>query len=287
MKSRVYYLGLFGRVLQLIHSFSIFKKKVVSILIFHDLSPENMDHFEEQIKKLSLHYDFIDQETFHNFLVGNINISRHSILLSFDDGFDTSALASSKILDPLGIKALFFITTGFIDALDGGDWKKFVVDELYEGNISLSDVKEWHRPMSWNTVCQLKKKGHSIGSHTASHKRLSQVSSLEELEYEIFASKKKIQEKIGTDIIDFSYPFGSIESINKEVINLISKHYMYCYSGVRGWNKVGEDNYALKRDSAGYFFPIPYLQFLIEGGVSFYYYSRRKALEKMAAFCRK
>ena len=52
MKSRVYYLGLFGRVLQLIHSFSIFKKKVVSILIFHDLSPENMDHFEEQIKKL-------------------------------------------------------------------------------------------------------------------------------------------------------------------------------------------------------------------------------------------
>jgi len=105
------------------------------------------------------------------------------IVFTFDDGFVGNYLFAFDILERYGFKATFFIT----------------VD-----NIS----KE--RYMSWEQLGALRKKGHSIQSHTMTHPML-RVCDERQITYELETSKKTIEDKIGAPVKYLSLPFGSFD----------------------------------------------------------------------------
>ena len=67
--------------------------------------------------------------------------------------------------------------------------------------------------MNYSNLTDLLNDGHSIGSHTLSHQRLSGINSSEFLTKEIRDSKLELERKLNTTIDHFAYPFGDIESI--------------------------------------------------------------------------
>ncbi len=79
--------------------------------------------------------------------------------------------------------------------------------------------------------------GHQIGCHTLSHKMLSKVSSLKELNDEIILSKNKLEKDFGIKIKHFAFPFGTFSSINQKAIEILDKNYDFIHSGLRGNNK--------------------------------------------------
>jgi Predicted xylanase/chitin deacetylase len=65
----------------------------------------------------------------------------------------------------------------------------------------------------------MSKNGVEFGSHSLTHKDLTRLKR-EEMEREIFDSKKIIEDKTGKEVKFFCYPYGFY---NKEVIKLLEK----------------------------------------------------------------
>ena len=103
------------------------------------------------------------------------------IVVTFDDGFIGNYLFAFSILERYGFKATFFVT----------------VDDISKD-----------RYMGWDQLGALHKNGHSIQSHTMTHPMLGECGE-KRITYELEASKKMIEDKIGAPVKYLSLPYGS------------------------------------------------------------------------------
>jgi len=108
--------------------------------------------------------------------------SAQKVVLTFDDGFIGNYLFALNILEKYGYQATFFVTVDHISR---------------------------NRYMSWDQLGALYKNGHSIQSHTMTHPMLGECDE-SQITYELEASKKIIEDKIGAPVKYLSLPFGSL-----------------------------------------------------------------------------
>ena len=116
------------------------------------------------------------------------------VVLTFDDGYRDFYTKAFPVLERYGFKATVFLPTDFI----GENPLQF------QGNECLS----------WSDVRELHKYGMSFGSHSVTHPRLVFLNE-ERLKYEIEHSRITIQEKLGSAVHSFSYPFAFPEENTK------------------------------------------------------------------------
>ena len=253
----------------------------VKVLAYHGISDKEITMFGRQIDWLARRYPFIDPYSFHDFLDGRLPLREKHILITFDDGFISARRVTERVLEPLGIKALFFIPTGFLELREGADWREYVARNMFAGRIKSEEVPEWQSPMDKDDLVWLRSRGHAIGAHTVSHCKLSQIKNHELLEEEIAAPLIHLTQTLGEEITACAYPFGHVESINKEAFSIINNHYRYCYSTLRGENNRETPHLAIRREAVSLDDPPPYLGFLVEDGLGLYYRNKRKTLDEM------
>jgi peptidoglycan/xylan/chitin deacetylase (PgdA/CDA1 family) len=114
------------------------------------------------------------------------------IALTFDDGFRN---VFENALGPLADHrktAIQFLVPNFIGKLNEWDLRD---GEAAEPLMDTDQIREWLRA------------GHSIGSHSLTHARLTRLT-VRDAREEIFASKKKLEDVFGVAIEHFCYPYG-------------------------------------------------------------------------------
>lgn len=257
-------------------------KGALKILIYHDIPYKDFDKFEAQIKCIVRDYGFINPDDLQDILAGKMKYTDTKVLLTFDDGFKTNALLAEKVLDPLGIKAIFFIPPDFINAKNRDEQKTFIAKNIYNNRFKPEEIPDDMAPMSWPDLEHLLDQGHTIGAHTINHRRLTEIESEGELKREIVESGNILQKKLGVDIEHFSYPFGDIESIDQRAMEIIRERYKYCYSGIRGNNYSDTNPYAILRDPVSVDDPSAYFRFIFEEGLGLMYRKRALLLATMA-----
>jgi hypothetical protein len=97
---------------------------------------------------------------------------------------------------------------------------------------------------------------------------------------EIAGSAALLREKLRSPVTWFAYPFGTVESMSIEAYEVVQRTYLLCCSAVRGINRPGSP-LALFRENIDLDTPFRYQQFVSEGGLDFYYRSRRRILQNM------
>ncbi len=112
-------------------------------------------------------------------------------VVTFDDGMRDNHEVALPILERLGLKATFFVTTGFV----GG---------LFPASAGRCPM------MTWSQVREVARLGHEIGAHTVSHVKLPQVSP-EVATVEIRDSKRALEDALGTEVVSFAYPKGRLD----------------------------------------------------------------------------
>lgn len=122
---------------------------------------------------------------------GNGNADK-KIVLTFDDGFANVMRYGLEPLARHGFHAIEYLVPDCI-----GEFNKWEMaeGEVREPIMDDAQVKDWLGA------------GHEIGAHTLTHPRLSQIS-LAQAREEIFASKKKLEDRFGVEIRHFCYPYG-------------------------------------------------------------------------------
>jgi peptidoglycan/xylan/chitin deacetylase (PgdA/CDA1 family) len=200
-------------------------ENALRVLLYHDVPPSKFKIFESQIEWLTKRWDFITPYEFKLYVSGKKKLSGKKLLLTFDDGFRSNYEIASSFLDKHGIKAIFFIVS---DISLGGDENK--TKELLSKNIIM---RSENSPL--NNICmmgskeltELLKAGHTIGAHTKTHRRLTEIQKLNELEDEILDSASKLELYLDIKVDDFAYTYGDLMSFNRESFLMANKKFSY------------------------------------------------------------
>ena len=110
-----------------------------------------------------------------------------------------------------------------------------------------------YRKITWDQVCRLDAEElFTIGAHTVNHRILSLLPEHEMIE-EIDGSLSVLREKLGHEMVHFSYPEGQEHHYNQRVIEVLKDRGVVCSpSAVDGINDVKTDLFHLRRIMPGF-----------------------------------
>ena len=184
-------------------------------------------------------------------MLGNEPIQDNNLLITFDDGLMSNRIVAEKVLNPLGIKAIFFVVTDFIDIKNVDEAHQFIADNIIPSAKKEEIPMHWCN-MQWEDLSALIEQGHTIGSHTKKHTRLSNCNNKDELIEELVISANYIESKLGKKVEHFAFTFGNIQSFSNAAMEVAKSQFSFIYSGVRGNNINNVSPLAIRRDVAAY-----------------------------------
>ena len=251
------------------------------VLLYHDIAPQEHVYFERQLGWLARHWTFISPEKFAAVISGKEKIQNKSLLLTFDDGFSSNLEVAKKILNPMGIQALFFVVSDLVAIEDREEARQFIVRHVQPG-LSMEKLPPYLNSMKWSDLELLLEQGHTIGAHTRSHARLSEISSTGGLEDEIVSSADSLENHLGVNIEHFAYTFGDLASFSSQSLSVAQKRFRYVYSSLRGNNTIGTSSFAIRRDVLTPSDSKALVGAFLEGGADFLYRSSLNNLDYWA-----
>ncbi len=149
---------------------------------------------------------------------GKAPMPEKAAVVTFDDGYENNYVHAWKIMAETGTKGNIFV----------------VFDTIGKANL-------WHDPASepWINMADLamlKEMQESgvveYGSHAMSHPKLPKLP-LEDADWQMRESKKRLEEALGRDLCAFAYPYGAGAYV-PEVRALALKYYEFDFSFTQG-----------------------------------------------------
>jgi peptidoglycan/xylan/chitin deacetylase (PgdA/CDA1 family) len=189
--------------------------QVVPILVYHNITeiPKrstdvSLDNFYNQMKYLSDNgYTTITTKQLYNFLNVRSRIPRKSVILTFDDGYQSMHKLVNKILKEFNFRGVIFIYTNAV-------------------------VGRYGSTMTWDQIKKVGNDAFEIQMHTKTHsqdlayKKEDETGEkyLERLDTELLSSRNLVEEKIGKKVEYLAYPYGIF---SEELVALLRDRYNY------------------------------------------------------------
>jgi glycosyltransferase involved in cell wall biosynthesis/peptidoglycan/xylan/chitin deacetylase (PgdA/CDA1 family) len=255
-------------------------RATIRILTYHHVPAVRFPNVRRQLETIGRRCRFISADELERLLSGAEQPVGRNVLVTFDDGFASQGEVARQILDPLGIKALFFVTTGFV-GLEPARARRFVRERLFPDFPDLAPKDML--PVSWSDLRSLAAAGHTVGAHTHSHPRLGALAAGDELESEIVEPAEVLERALGSRVAHFAFPFGGVGDMSRDAAAVASRRFGYCYSGLRGDNLPGPTRHTLLRDAIDPDDPADYVSFVVERGLDRLYRDRVAILRSMFA----
>ncbi len=200
-------------------------KKALPVLMYHHITNQHgVEKLELSRDTLLMQMKFLKDNGFQvvdargllTDLTSQQRPAKH-VALTFDDGNKDNYTNAMSALDQWGFKGIFFIVT---------DWV---------GKPGF---------MSWDEIRDLEKHGHIIGSHTLTHRFLTEIP-LAEAKEEIYNSKALIEENLGHPIRFFCYPAGRFNTAVQKLVQ--EAGYEAAFTTGRGSSSGPRDVFAIPR----------------------------------------
>lgn len=193
--------------------------------------------------------------------------------INFDDGYMDNYLYAFPVFKRHNIPATIFLTTDFIgkrhafwwdevfSAVSSGHIDREKMADAANGELtgkkeeeikyfieglrrktSGARAAELSQMLGWAEIREMNKHNISFGGHTKTHRNLCLLDD-DEIKDELIGSKNIIEENIGQNIKEFSYPFGRFD---KRVQSLVMEAGYECArTSIKGINDKDTDRYAL------------------------------------------
>jgi peptidoglycan/xylan/chitin deacetylase (PgdA/CDA1 family) len=180
------------------------EKSRVAILAYHKIGQPSAaawdtwfyiseEIFERQLRCIAESgWEVIDTARFRQGLDDPGSLPDRSVLLTFDDGYQSILRCALPHLNAFGFPAVIFVPTGLV------------------GDVSRFDAKT-REPMepicSWDELRELQRGGVSVESHGVSHCRFSDLDR-SGLTFELESSRRAIIKELGANSALFAFPYG-------------------------------------------------------------------------------
>ena len=207
------------------------------ILCYHNVVPRgvplgdpsvhlSLERFESQMQWLSTHYDVVPLGELYRRSQDN-EAHHRSAAITFDDAYNGVFQHAAPVLRSLNLPATVFVVSDAADGLPVFWWdhpsssgallhrEYFVVTLRGDQQAILPDDRfpallippRAYRPAGWNTIRAAVAAGFEIGSHSCTHRNLTQLDD-RELRDEVTRSREIIARQTGAMPEWFAYPYG-------------------------------------------------------------------------------
>jgi peptidoglycan/xylan/chitin deacetylase (PgdA/CDA1 family) len=120
-----------------------------------------------------------------------------------------------------------------------------------EKRVTMPPAALSNRMLTWEQVREMQQAGIYFGSHTMTHLVVSRLTPAL-LETELRESKRVLEERLGTPVLDFAYPFGQPADCGTSATpTLVRWGYRSAATTSQGANLQGGNRYALRRVQIG------------------------------------
>lgn len=146
--------------------------------------------FEKQITYLHTHkYQTVTLDQYLDLLAQKKEIPKKTIIITFDDGYQSHYIYGYQTLKKYDFSGVFFIYT--------------------------RAISNFPENMTWSELDEMYNNGMQIGNHTVSHKKLPTINNREISRREISSSKNILEKRVtGGKVVDaFAYPYGLTNSV--------------------------------------------------------------------------
>ncbi len=179
-----------------------------------------------------------------------------SLVLTFDDGYETVYSEAFPILQCYAMSATIFITTGEVGP---------------PGTADRIPSCEGQRMLSWQQIQEMHRCGVEIGAHTCTHPDLTRLSTAR-AKVEIANSKAIIEDVLGASVRSFAYPYGHYDSRSQAIAQ---QHFDCACSDILSLVSQRSCPYALERIDAYYLRPDGLFDLMLTGWFPWYVRLRR------------
>lgn len=162
-------------------------------------------------------------------VAGTATLPEKAVHVTFDDGFVGVLEHALPALQEHAMPATLFALPGRAGATNDWMWRRD-----FPRRALLS-------PQQLNLLAD---EGMSIGSHTRTHVRLTEIPP-GQAEAEIGASKAELEDMLGREVSHFAYPYGLFDAAVRDMV--IAAGYRSACSTRSGFNRPGEDAFLLRR----------------------------------------
>lgn len=230
-----------------------------AILLYHRVNDYSKDPltvdtetFAAQLLAISKHYSLSSTAA----IVDAIRAKRPAgpngaVAIHFDDCYQDVLTNGAPVLAAVGSTAAAFISTGFIDTE-----RTFEHDrQKYPFQFPMfrsAEIQEWVQ------------RGFEAGAHTINHVNLGTCPP-DRIHAEIVECGQHLKQLLGQDITLFSFPFGRIDNIRGEAVEIIRNSYSALFSAHGGFIGRDTDVYDIPRMGVSYEASPLYLLLQLEG----------------------
>lgn len=151
-----------------------------------------VQQFQEQMDFLiSENFHFLTMNEIRNFYNGKTELANKSILITFDDAYQSTYYNAYPILKKAGIKALLFIVSGW------------VFEDSSEMDINYSKVMSWEQVQLIQDVFELANHTHDLHHLIDTRTNSLMKANFNKLKNDLLACNQRIEH-----VDTFAYPFG-------------------------------------------------------------------------------
>ena len=198
-----------GRTLRRRHPVRVFTFHRVTTLC-RDGMTVAPEVFRRQIAYVAAHHDIVSVEHGIELVRSGARLRRPAAVITFDDGYRSVFKTARPIMSELGVAGCCFVCSDIV-----GTDRRFA----HDADIPVS---LWLDVMDWTELKMLRTEKWSIGTHTATHVRLSACTG-EQLNYEIEEPRRAVRDRLGVAEPVLAYPFGLRDDISDEAIEIVRK----------------------------------------------------------------
>jgi len=255
----------------------------IRITFTHGVNESDIDNFTQLVQFLSKIRNIISPETFiSNFCNGKI-FDEKCLLMTFDDGLVSSYRAAKNVLEPLGIKAIFFIPTAVIKLNTDEEMRRFASENIHYNSKSIDDlIPEEYQFMNIDHIADLISSGHMICPHTHNHVFLSDITNKDAVFRELVQPKNYLEDLFNTKIRAFAFPVGTEKQVSRFAYGYVKQYYECCFTAINGINYHKTNPHFLYRDHLSPEASISYIRMVMDGTYDLYYAMRMKKMKTIA-----
>jgi peptidoglycan/xylan/chitin deacetylase (PgdA/CDA1 family) len=248
----------------------------IRVFVYHDVATDELLKMKKQIVEIAKTRRIITPDEFEKICSTRAELSENLALLTFDDGFESNFMAAQQILNPMEIKAIFFVVLDFMKLTDEKSMEMFIRNRINRDTSKRKCITS-NRCMSLEQVTTLIDQGHEVGSHTFSHPVLSEITNVKELNYEIVGSGEELERILRKNIKHFAFTFGNIESISANAL-YIARRYQFVHTSLRGANQIQESR-VIYRETIHPWNTIQFVRGCSYGCLDWQYKKKRRILD--------